>query len=239
MKASSFKFLFIGVAILIPITVSFFMVISHYYRYQEQKKALALYEPTYKELTFPEMNTVRLPTLNEPMELSRDSVKKKAVKQAQPITPQVKQKKVKKEKIKEESGRLITAETVSKNRDSLKVDNLDLSELSPELAARFEAAIKNSNNDAPSVEKEERDYSVSQLEKDKVHWEGRLPPLNFQTHNYTSDINRRWVRVNGKEFAVGDMLNKDIKLLEINPRDVLIEFQEEKIKIPSLYDWKG
>ena len=122
----------------------------------------------------------------------------------------------------------------------MDIDDLDLSGLSPELAARFESIL----SEPSEYEIEENPESIEsdgylQLEKSGSQLVGRLPALNFQTHNYTSKPSRRWIKVNGKEVNVGGSITPSISLLEINPRNVVIEFKGQKIEIPALYEWKG
>ena len=121
--------------------------------------------------------------------------------------------------------------------DSLDFSQLDLSGLSSELALQVESALNNSNQSQQA--QPNASSGVSYLEREASKWIGKLPALDFQTHNYTSSETKRWVKVNGVEFVQGDSINEEILLLEIAPRYSVIRFRGELIQIPALYDWQG
>jgi len=122
----------------------------------------------------------------------------------------------------------------STNKDDL-LSGLDLSQLSPELAQRFESAV-NAN-----AKQESRAYSseASHLSQQAERWYGKLPAMNFQTHVYSSKPNKRWVKINGVEYNQGDWVSDDIELVSIEQQSCLIRFKGELIEVPALYDWKG
>nr|WP_226975429.1 general secretion pathway protein GspB [Vibrio navarrensis] len=72
-----------------------------------------------------------------------------------------------------------------------------------------------------------------------ARWRGRLPALNLQSHIYSNDSQRRWLKINGAEYRQGDWIEQQVKLVEILPQSVVVEFDGEKIAIPALYEWKG
>ncbi|AUI85253.1 hypothetical protein BS333_01965 [Vibrio azureus] len=133
----------------------------------------------------------------------------------------------------------------SENESELGVSlsDLDLSSLSPELASTVESVLNNNDdylsNEPYSDSSASAAMSISQLEKEQEKWRGRLPALNFQIHIYSSDAQRRWVKINDVEYHQGDLIDNQIMLKEINAHGVIIEFQGEQISIPSTYQWKG
>lgn len=132
---------------------------------------------------------------------------------------------------------LMTREPRDKNADQeFGLNDLDLSQLSPELVQRVELAIQG------------KDQVVLVGDTSKGHllltehldtFSGRIPALNFQTHVYSSRTDKRWVKINGVERKVGDDVVNGVQLVEINPQSTLIRFDGELIEIPALYDWKG
>lgn len=115
----------------------------------------------------------------------------------------------------------------------LSLDDLDLSSLSPDLALKVENALANTEQpDSASLQ-------VNDLERNAQQWYGRLPALNLQTHMYTNDTKRRWVKINNVEYHQGDVVDGQVTLKEIQPQAVIVEFQGEQIRIPALYEWKG
>ncbi|EPW5500071.1 AAA family ATPase [Vibrio vulnificus] len=123
-----------------------------------------------------------------------------------------------------------------KTADERLFENLDLSGLSPELAQKVENAllVETQTDHSPQTES-----TVSRLDLSAEKWHGRLPPLNLQTHMYSSDPKRRWLKINGAEFHQGEWIDHQIQLVEISAQSVIVEFQGEQIEIPALYEWKG
>lgn len=112
------------------------------------------------------------------------------------------------------------------------IDDLDLSQLSPELALRVQSALKPSSTPTPTS-------NVSQLAQQGLKWTGQLPALNFQTHVYSSKPDKRWVKVNGVEYQEGDWIATGVQLVSIEPQHCMVSFSGERIEIPALYDWQG
>lgn len=122
---------------------------------------------------------------------------------------------------------------VAPNQDPL-LKGLDLSELSPELALRFESVLN------PSVRSPSRSNSqVSNLAQQAERWYGKLPAMNFQTHVYSNNASKRWVKVNGIEYNQGDWISDRVQLVAIEQQTTLIRFDNEMIEVPALYDWQG
>ena len=116
------------------------------------------------------------------------------------------------------------------------LDNIDLSALSPDIAMRVEAAIKGSK---PISERGKRDDEVSILSQQTGRWTGKLPAMNFQTHVYSSDLKKRWVKINNIEYHEGDWIDSETRLEQIEQQACLIRFRQSLIEVPALYDWKG
>jgi general secretion pathway protein B len=119
---------------------------------------------------------------------------------------------------------------------------LDLTELSPELAWKLESMIDDEKSTPEPVNSRPArslESPVIELESHGSRLSGVLPKLDLQTHMYSSSKNKRWVKVNGHEVAQGDWIGQDIQLLEIKPQSIIIEFNQQKIEIPALYEWKG
>ena len=112
---------------------------------------------------------------------------------------------------------------------------LDFSSLSPEIAYRLQAVM----DDPASDTNLQNSTQVQGLAENADLWFGQLPPLNFQTHVYSSDKAKRWVKINGVEYQQGDRLSDGLELLSIEPQASVILFQGKQIRVPALYDWKG
>jgi len=125
-----------------------------------------------------------------------------------------------------------------KRREAIDLDGVDLSELSPALAMRVQSAMK-SDTETDYLNSSASDSSATPLVQNADQFIGKLPEMNFQTHVYASDANKRWVKVNGVEYHEGDKLSQQVELVAINPQTTVVMYQRQLIEIPSLYHWKG
>ncbi|MDK9737583.1 general secretion pathway protein GspB [Vibrio sp. D404a] len=129
--------------------------------------------------------------------------------------------------------------TNSEATESDLLQGLDLTELSPELALKIESILDN-NDSSPEVDIDQyRPQPTIQLESHTRSLSGRLPSLNLQTHMYSSSAERRWVKINDKEVAQGEWVTPEVQLIEVKPQSIVVEFEEQAIEIPALYEWQG
>ncbi|QXC57943.1 general secretion pathway protein GspB [Vibrio mimicus] len=117
--------------------------------------------------------------------------------------------------------------------------DLDLTQLSPELALRVQAIMRDQPTLPLPTPSTPPTSSAVELTKYSDRYAGRLPALNFQMHAFSSNEQKRWVKVNGVEYREGDMLTPEVKLESIKPQSSVIIFGGEEIEIPALHDWKG
>ncbi|HDI3210641.1 TPA: general secretion pathway protein GspB [Vibrio cholerae] len=115
--------------------------------------------------------------------------------------------------------------------------DLDLTQLSPELALRVQAIMRDQSSE-PATPSTPTSAAVP-LTQHSDRYQGLLPALNFQMHAFSSNEQKRWIKVNGVEYREGDMLTPEVKLESIKPQSSVIIFGGEEIEIPALYDWKG
>ena len=141
-----------------------------------------------------------------------------------------------------EVGPGVNDESNYQQSDSDLLQGLDLAELPPDLALKLEAIM----DEQPRAPEPMDSRPASQMEPQVIEIEnhvnslsGVLPKLDLQTHMYSSSENKRWVKVNGQEVSQGDWIGNDVQLLEIKPQSVVVEFNQQKIEIPALYEWKG
>lgn len=127
-----------------------------------------------------------------------------------------------------------TPQPTTNNSDSFNLQQLDLSELDPEIARKVASAINNIETEQSFSDSSE----YTDLEKNHALYRGRLPAMNLETHMYSSDSQRRWIKINGQELREGDRFNGMI-LEKIQPQQVIVRFDNELIRIPALYEWQG
>ncbi len=228
----SSKSLFV-IAILPPLLFSAYIAFPYY---QASKQSVPPLKPAYVVLDLPVMAENKLPTQSDVVVLKRSSFAEKQEARTRMSDSLIPQPPKIAENAKNNSKEMIVQQGI---------DELDLSKLSPELAARVQDAF---NQPFEKTENIVSESTVAQslpsgryfeLEKSGSQFSEILPPLNFQTHNYTSNPNNRWVKVNGKEVNVASQITPEITIMEINPRDVVIEFRGVRIEVPALYEWQG
>ena len=112
------------------------------------------------------------------------------------------------------------------------------------LVAAFEAALKEVEKDnavAKPVTEPKLD-PIPQPKPDELLKYGQLPAgvqlqvpeFNILAHVYASDPNNRWLNVDGAELQQGDMIGGKLTIVEIRPRDVVLEIAETRFKVPAI-----
>lgn len=122
------------------------------------------------------------------------------------------------------------------------VNELDLSNISPELAERFKTALNSQarNKKKQSTESLSVPSNTINLVGNEQQYYDRLPKMDFETHMYSSNTEKRWIKVNGKELHEGDWIIEDqVQLEKILPGSTVILFNGQLIQIPALYEWYG
>lgn len=64
-----------------------------------------------------------------------------------------------------------------------------------------------------------------------------VPELEFSSHIYASDGNDRWVKVNNQVVKEGELINSTMRLVKIEPQQVIIEMQQRHFSLPALSNW--
>ncbi|MBY3788920.1 general secretion pathway protein GspB [Photobacterium carnosum] len=139
--------------------------------------------------------------------------------------------------------------------DPYKLDSLDLSDLSPDIAAKLKSAIVATDGEQyqdSEVDRSNADRNaikphstVTKAHKSNVIPIGLLPntvqrllpKMNFNQHIYSSTPTKRWVKVNGHERHQGDIIAPGVKLVKIESRDVILTFDGYEISMPALSEW--
>jgi general secretion pathway protein B len=113
------------------------------------------------------------------------------------------------------------------------------SAISPELLKRFEEAISELDAEPeteyrPPIESASDVPRVDQLPA----WiMTQLPAMAFSAHMYASNIEERWVRVNGRRMVEGDMIEGKIRIAKIEPQRLILNYQGHDFSMVALTDW--
>ncbi|EOB4973036.1 general secretion pathway protein GspB [Vibrio fluvialis] len=139
---------------------------------------------------------------------------------------------------------VVTATSPSKpqtqvdKQSQMALSELDLSQLSPEMAARVESILKADDSEQRNQTDSQASQAVPLLQHSD-EFSGALPAMNFQTHVYASNAVKRWIKVNGVEYHEGDNIFDNVQLVAIKPQSTIVRFRNKQIEIPALYDWRG
>lgn len=119
-------------------------------------------------------------------------------------------------------------------------DELDYSDVSDTVAEKFQRALAVQEDKPvapPAPSQPMSAIPVSNLPEDI---QAKIPPFAYNSHVYSSLIEKRSVRFNGSEFKEGDsVFSPDLTLLEIRPDYVIMRYQNQSFSVKSMEDWKG
>lgn len=134
-----------------------------------------------------------------------------------------------------------TAAPVDETGVEITNDNFGPSgQISPDLLRRFEQAIADIDGRATdSVEAEPQTTGVNVPHVSELPaWVlTDLPALSFSAHMYASDVQERWVRVNGTRLYEGQSLEEGVTLVAIEPQHVILAYRGHEFSLPALTDW--
>ncbi len=65
----------------------------------------------------------------------------------------------------------------------------------------------------------------------------QLPKLKFEAHVFATQPAQRWVKVNGKSLQEGQWITADVRLREITPQYVLLEYGQQLFSMRALSEW--
>lgn len=115
-------------------------------------------------------------------------------------------------------------------------------QVSPELLARFNAAIEaldtQSTSEPQTPEPEVTVHNeLPRVDQLPVRLMTRLPTMNFSAHMYASRPRDRWVRVNGVQASEGDWIDGKVQIVNIEAQKVVLSFEDTLFTMAALTDW--
>lgn len=114
--------------------------------------------------------------------------------------------------------------------------------VSPELMARFNAAVEAMDKQATDPEPDPQTRvtvrnDLPRVDQLPVRLLTRLPTMNFSAHMYASRSSDRWVRVNGIQLGEGDWIDDRVQIVNIEAQQVILAFEDELFTMAALTDW--
>lgn len=112
-------------------------------------------------------------------------------------------------------------------------------QISEELLSKFNKAISQVSEQPEVADPSNEDSSEGVLRIDQLPaWAmTQLPSMSFSAHMYTSEIADRWVRVNGTRMVEGDIIDRKVKILRIEPQHVILTYSGQEFSMAALTDW--
>lgn len=132
--------------------------------------------------------------------------------------------------------------------ESEETEAINLSQVPEKLKASFAKAVEASQNQRleNGNTQDKTNFTVSLTannhlpllsEMSTLQTEG-IPNMEYQMHIFASDINQRWVRINGKTLYEGQALTSNLTLLEIKQDKIIWRFNDKKFGQLALVDFK-
>jgi general secretion pathway protein B len=117
-------------------------------------------------------------------------------------------------------------------------------EASNKLLAAFEAALKEVEYEK-SANKSVTKASLDPIPKVSSHdypkygelptqLQLQVPEFSVVAHVYSSVATNRWLNVDGVELQEGDKIQDKLTLVEIRPRDIILEIEGTQFKVPAI-----
>lgn len=116
------------------------------------------------------------------------------------------------------------------------IDNVDLDESST-LASKFSQVMEEMANEAQDSPHDADKLHAQTLTQHPQWYQDLVPELDFSSHIYASDKNERWVRVNNQVVQEGELITSTMRLISIEPQQVIIEMHERRFTLPALTNW--
>lgn len=112
-------------------------------------------------------------------------------------------------------------------------------EISAELRERFASALAQSadRNERPANPITTHTAPAQDIGTLDITLQRQLPKLRFEAHVYATQPAQRWVKVNGKSLQEGQWITADVRLREITPQYVLLEFGQQLFSMRALSEW--
>ncbi|MGL4473662.1 MAG: general secretion pathway protein GspB [Shewanella sp.] len=81
---------------------------------------------------------------------------------------------------------------------------------------------------------QDSDTSIPKLGELPYALQAQVPDFSIVAHVYASSPQKRWLNVDGVELQQGDSIAGGIKIIEIRPRDVVMEMAGTQFRVPAI-----
>lgn len=128
---------------------------------------------------------------------------------------------------------------------------IDYSNVSDDLAARFKQALALQTQDVQAdlseeavntalAEEDSETDDGSDIQQMTRAFQEKVPNISYDSHMYSSVAKDRWIRINGDDLKEGEFTSSGkIQVVEIQPNRTIFRLGKQSFSIESLTDWKG
>ena len=112
-------------------------------------------------------------------------------------------------------------------------------QISNELLSKFNKALQEVSEQPESdVAPEKPDVQgVVRIDQLPPWLMTELPSMAFSAHMYASDPKQRWVRVNNDKLVEGDLIDRKVTIMRIDPQHVILNYAGHEFSMSALTDW--
>jgi general secretion pathway protein B len=206
-------------------------------------------EPTNQQPTLAYQPSSQVQQQPKPVVVTKeDATSTTAVKTApKPTQAQNIVKQQPKEQVPVEQEQIVIGAKPTANKKQNEVKDTGLVEISDDLLKKFNDAIKKSENvdidetfsTQQETETATQEYfsKVPRITELNRQQQSQIPTLTYQTHLYSSDKLERRVKLNGKTLQVGQWINDNIQIKDIQQFFVILQMDQLRFSLPALTDW--
>ena len=113
---------------------------------------------------------------------------------------------------------------------------VDLSEF-PILDEKGDILAGQNRAEAPSITKDRAVQDVPRIDQLPDWVMKELPSMAFSAHMFASLPSERWVRVNGQNLLEGDLIDKKVRIVQIAPQHVILNYAGHEFSMQAMTDW--
>ncbi len=112
-------------------------------------------------------------------------------------------------------------------------------QISNELLSKFNKALQEVSEQPESeIAPEKSDVQgVVRIDQLPPWLMTELPSMAFSAHMYASDPKQRWVRVNNDKLVEGDLIDRKVTIMRIDPQHVILNYAGHEFSMSALTDW--
>jgi general secretion pathway protein B len=121
--------------------------------------------------------------------------------------------------------------------------------ISSDLLQKFNQAIRDSEDvdanyaeiHSQQTDQELETYftKVAKITELPTQEQVQIPTLIYETHLYSTDIDQRRVKINGKNLVEQQWINESLQVVEIQRQFLILEMGHSRFSLPALTDWES